>query len=865
MYKKSYHIPLYIDETTLVSTESGREKIGNLGVRITGNGSPVGKKVTNGSPVGKKVTSAKKKVKSPEVGEVIAVKKDLRMELEKKAGEKREKERKDRAKEKREREQKERVKREREESTGKERIKKRRRTVLEIQDTDAEDDDLISPVDVRRDSSATDSTGAVLAGGMFSGLESFENLELMDLAGLEDSADSDYIEEVSSEDGEDGEEEKTIEAPKRKKILLDSSQSSPEPLHCQSPSPRTPKPQKRKQSIYVPKEEPGSLGKNLANGLYESSDSRSVSPHARPSPPRGVGERRKSNKQRINNSGYTLPPLETIFISPSRSRHKSRFSHSPENTSHSLVSQPACLRMSLTGNDKDIFTVPLSEVLTPEELERAIRGHFPQPADTYIKLTDDRGDIIKLSFWKGCVWKDGLRVRVEYRDNTSGGSGSKASTGVGFGLQSVAGNSAKIGMVDIGVQTEEVEVYDIGWAEKREVEIVVELTERLRIKADQEVAKRTEMKVKEEREVMELKWEQERERERGKFREEKERLHQKERQREKELEQLELELQLSSQPQVKEAPALLSANLPSKSEKSMPTPNTTANTSRNPSTDLATPTKLQFMTVPLPLTAVEPGSPSKQQQPAQQQKVSPKKWSPNTSAGVESDSDLSLDLSMEGPKKRPASEKQKSKRPKGGHKNTPTAAAGDGELETPSWVLSSAKKHKSRECSLSLSPSSIKLKGRSGTLPSTGPKDHLARTQSQEELSLFIGSSQLTDSSVESSPGVRVPFDDELTPPQENVEVRKQTTAPDPAPVAPIKESTVRKGGTPVSLARRSGKAGLARGGWCVGGEVRSGRGSGGVEVVAEREERKNTCQEWLPLGGWIAQRPGENGPMGKR
>ena len=119
--------------------------------------------------------------------------------------------------------------------------------------------------------------------------------------------------------------------------------------------------------------------------------------------------------------------------------------------------------MSLIGDDKDIFTIPLTAVLTPTDLEAAIQTHFPQPSDTYIKLTDERGDIIKLSFWKGAVWKDGLRVRVEYRDNTSGGSGSMTSTGATLWSQRTTEKSVKVGMVDAGVQTEKVEVYDIGW------------------------------------------------------------------------------------------------------------------------------------------------------------------------------------------------------------------------------------------------------------------------------------------------------------------------------------------------------------------------------------------------------------------
>lgn len=812
MYQKSYIIPLTIDEAILTSgAGSESDRVGNLGVRG----------IWDGSPVGKKIASVKRKVKSPEIGEVISVKKDLRMEMEK-----REKERRDREKENREREQRERAKREREGSAEKERKKKRRRTVTEIQETDADDDDLISPVDARRDSNATDSTGTVLAGGMSAGFEGFEDLELIDLAGREDSADSDYVEEVSEfsseneeEDEEDEEEEETIGTSKRRKILLDSSQSSP------SPSLRASKPQKRGTLIYVPKGEPKNSRRRYTNDFDESSDSSSVSPSARSLTPRGGKQRvspytigSKSKKQRINSSGYTLPPINTDLTSPSRSHHRPKPSQSPD-TSLTPIPQPPCLRMSLTGNDKDIFTIPLSEVLTPAELEKAIQSHFPQPTDTYIKLTDGRGDIIKLSYWKGGVWKDGLRVRVEYRDNISGGSGSKTSAGAVLGSRGTSEKLVKIGMVDAEVQTDEVEVYAIGWAKERKIEIVQELTEQLQMKVDQEIAERTEMKVKEEREFMELKREQERERERDKFREEKERL-QKERE---EFEELELELQFGSQPKIKEALPLLSADALPKSEKSMPTPNTTAHTSRNSSTDLATPTEVQFTALsPSLAVAARPEPPPKQRQHTQKQEASPKKWRPSTDADVGSDSGsdllLDLDLSWDSQKKRVASaEKQKSKsklKPMGGHNSSLT--------------------QKSRECSLSLNSTPVKSKGRSVASPSTG---YPAAAQGQEEPSLFLGPSQLTDSSTESSPRVRTPLSSGLTLSQENFEVRRQA---------------------------RLGENGLARGGGVIGSAVGCSGGNKATEAEEGREGKK-ACQEWYPLGGWVMQRPGEMDPKNKK
>ncbi|KAF8429135.1 hypothetical protein EV426DRAFT_209770 [Tirmania nivea] len=683
-------------------------------------------------------------------------------------------------------------------------------------------------------------------------------MEAMDLTGMEDSADSDYVEEVSEissdqeeekedEEDEEDEDEEIIGTPKRKKILLDSSQSSLSPLHSPSLLPRTFKPQKGRPPTYVLKREPRYSGRKHANDFYESSDSRSISPSARPLTPRGRNRRvsphiiaSKSKKQRTNCSRYTLSPINTELTSPFPSRHRSR---SPVNTSRSPISQPPCLRMSLTGNDDEIFTIPLSEVLTPAELETAIQTHFPQPADTYIKLTDDRGDIIKLSFWKGGVWKDGLRVRVEYRDNTSGESRSRTSSGAALWPRSTTEKSVKVGMVDAGVQTQGVEVYDIGWAEKREAKIVEELTERLK-KVDRVIVERAEMKVKEKRKSMEQE-----------LREEKERLHQKQKQREKELEEQGLELQFGSQAQVKEVPPLLSAGAPPKSEVPMPTPNTSAHTSRNSSTDLATPTKLQFAALSLSLATARRDPPPKQRQPAQQQKASPKKWSPSTDAdeGNDSGSDLSLDLSWDSSKRVASAEKQKSKskpKPRGEHHNTSIAAAGGGgSLEVPSWVLSSAKKQKNRECSISLNSTPPRLKGKSSASAS---KAHPASTQSQEELSLFIGS-QLTDSSAESSPGVGPPLGDGLTPPEE---VRRQTASPDPALVTHSKEPAVRKGGTPICLARRSGKAGLARGGGVLGSVVGTGRSSG--TETTEAGEGGSVHQEWYTLGGWVAQRPGE-------
>lgn len=113
--------------------------------------------------------------------------------------------------------------------------------------------------------------------------------------------------------------------------------------------------------------------------------------------------------------------------------------------------QRSCLRISLVGCDNEVFAVPISEIPSPTDLQSKITELFRQPPDAHIKLTNDRGDIIGTPFWKGWIWGDGYRMRVEFTGVKTGCPNLSATDPCDI----ASGDTAKAIMMDAAVQTEE--------------------------------------------------------------------------------------------------------------------------------------------------------------------------------------------------------------------------------------------------------------------------------------------------------------------------------------------------------------------------------------------------------------------------
>lgn len=407
--------------------------------------------------------------------------------------------------------------------------RKMRQEVIVIDETDAESEGLETQDGSNRRKS-TDSQTSVLSGNKWFDME---DVEQVDLAGQADSSDEYYEDSMEMVEEEAGPEQRQVvveETTKRRNMSIDFPPSgttpvppipSTRPLSPLPPAvpPAAAEPRLSKTVVLkVPPSKPKALGRQRARGPFYSSPSRSVSPAVeRPitPPPRPRQEKRrasplpqssskKSKKQKempesestslTHTKDISLlntfmkqessPPAhsrspDAALIKPPQSSPPIRSPRSSHMRSPSLQApcqQPPCLRLSLMGNENEIYAVPLSDVLTPVAFGETIRSYFRQPPDTYIKLTQERGDIINLSFWKGSVWNDGLRVRVEFRSNFGGGDGMAATTADAGCSSSTQAQAAAV--VDAGVQTEEVEVHELGWLAGREMQVRQEVGER---------------------------------------------------------------------------------------------------------------------------------------------------------------------------------------------------------------------------------------------------------------------------------------------------------------------------------------------------------------------------------------------------
>ncbi|KAF8463843.1 hypothetical protein BDZ91DRAFT_293192 [Kalaharituber pfeilii] len=132
---------------------------------------------------------------------------------------------------------------------------------------------------------------------------------------------------------------------------------------------------------------------------------------------------------------------------------------SPPPLSSPLVPR---LRIQLAG-DLETWAVPIDRVRTPQQLEQAIRETYPDQPGEYIRLRDSRGDRIKLSFWGDGYCRDGFKLIVEFQDSGSSDRGDVGNRGGG-------GEKGSWNGVDVGIQTEKVEVYDVGLSKEKDEE-----------------------------------------------------------------------------------------------------------------------------------------------------------------------------------------------------------------------------------------------------------------------------------------------------------------------------------------------------------------------------------------------------------